>query len=632
LGDGSGSQRVFFQYSLEKRWEAKLQRELIKVKSNGHLIHSYVFVTPLNVTGAKKDALAARVKSEFGWHLEIFDREWLHHQLEEVHPGLADKYIGSTGTTAKSADTLDPLPPLEEPAAISAWSLVTAQRYEEAIPRIRQLIAEPGTAPIDQAWAALAWCYYGLYNYRDAMPCIERAVELSPESIRHQAIKGCILCEYGSATESRPMPVAARKIFEKCVESSSDYGAFYNLGNVLSALGDYQAAVDSYIEAINFNDKVAEVWKNLGTCYFHLENHAREFECYEAALKLNPRLAHALISKANTTARVFQNYEEALRLLGEASAADPDVARHWPHFYWWRSFYLAQLGRLTDALASADDGLRSDPSHQRLLDLKAGLLSELWRRDSFHVTGAREFFRFRVKADPCDVRSLIELTDLTALDGDHPGAYQHIRRIIEHLHPQARPLTVDELEKSFTLDDLRFFSRNVGEYLTYRKRRPVEAFEELFSEGDHGSRYLWLVLGLSYMRVHSFEGDLGLEDDLTRFFGWVRESTSAAISKVSELTAKEYVEASVETKTKILSLLLISLAEVGFYEGCWLSGYIPSIRNVDNEMFLATNERFIQEHDLNPWRLDGIDAILKPVNDVWCLFPERSDTGGEDPS
>ena len=64
--------RTFFQYTLEKEWENKLERELKKVKNNKHEIDFYVFVTIQDVTGGKRDKLAEMVSNNYNWQLIIY--------------------------------------------------------------------------------------------------------------------------------------------------------------------------------------------------------------------------------------------------------------------------------------------------------------------------------------------------------------------------------------------------------------------------------------------------------------------------------------------------------------------------------------------------------------------------------
>ena len=55
---------IFFQYSLEKGWEKKLDGELKKVKDKKHKISKFIFVTSQRVTGSKIDMLRDVVKKE----------------------------------------------------------------------------------------------------------------------------------------------------------------------------------------------------------------------------------------------------------------------------------------------------------------------------------------------------------------------------------------------------------------------------------------------------------------------------------------------------------------------------------------------------------------------------------------
>jgi len=74
-GNDATEGRVFFQYSLEDRWESKLFRELEKVKQYNQKISTFVFITSQNVSGQKIDLLEQKVEDQYGWKLVIFERE-----------------------------------------------------------------------------------------------------------------------------------------------------------------------------------------------------------------------------------------------------------------------------------------------------------------------------------------------------------------------------------------------------------------------------------------------------------------------------------------------------------------------------------------------------------------------------
>jgi hypothetical protein len=60
------------------------------------------------------------------------------------------------------------------------------------------------------------------------------------------------------------------------------------------------------------------------------------------------------------------------------------------------------------------------------------------------------------------------------------------------------------------------------------------------------------------------------------------------------------------------------------HESTWLGGYLTAANGVAEEVFAEANEQFIQENDQSPFRTEVIDAVLRPLNDAWGLFPEKN--------
>lgn len=627
LGEGRGAEKVFFQYTLERRWEPKIVKELGKVRRNGHLIDKYVFITRGSITGASRDKYTKSVLADYGWKLELFDREWLRHQLEEANPSLVSLYLHEASTPGDIVTwSLEVLPPPENLTVRSMWQSLVRGNYESSIPSLRGFLKDGASiVPKDEVWAALAWCYYSLFNYKEALPCIESALATNSTSSRHRAIKGCVLCEQGTETGSRPLLVAARAIFQELVAGATDYGAYYNLGNALSGLGEYDRARDAYLEAINFNDRVAEIWKNLGTCYFHLGDHQKELECYDTALGLNPRLSHALVSKANTTAAVFHNYSEALRLLDQAAQADSEIGKHWPHFHWWKAHYLFQCGELRDALDAVDNGLTSHPEQTRLLDLKARILSALWRKEPSTRSGAKEFFLFRLEAVPLEIPSLIELAELSASDPCSGEVWTYLTRAF-NASERSNQLTPSDLKGLTESTRALALTHHLQGYCKYRRARPLQPVQDPSVRNDsYGLRYLWVVFGLAYtdllQKAPSKDSSVG---EIVSFYRDIRCAVQHAIHVIAARLANEHQSADTATKIAIMSSSLVALAEAAFYESTWLWGYLTAANGVAEDIFTEANEQFIQQNDLSPFRTEVLDAVLRPLNDAWSLFPEKN--------
>ncbi len=433
------------------------------------------------------------------------------------------------------------------------------------------------------------------------------------------------MCEHGIESGTRSLLVSAKTIFQDLVAGATDYGVFYNLGNAFSGLGEYDDAREAYCEALKFNDKVAEVWKNLGTCYFHLRQHEKELECYDTALRLNPRLSHALASKANTTAVVFHDYEEALHLLEQALAADSEIGRNWPYFHWWKAHYLYELERFDEALRTVDGGLVHRPGEGKLLDLKARVLSAYWRRDANVRTAAATFYKFRLEANPVEVPSLIELAELCHADEALGDPFVYLARAF-NTASKGEQYSPTELKVLANRERLMALAAHLRGYRAYRKLRPLEPFDD-HGEIDswRGFRYLWLVFGLAYTDVvQSSPSKESSVDEIVAFYQLVREALRGAIRTVATQVAREYQEADVQTKTEIMSLSLVKLGEVAFFESTWLFGYLPAANCVDQGAFAEANEQFIQQNDISPFRDDILQAALQPLNDAWNLFPREA--------
>lgn len=86
---------AYFQFSIEKDWKAKVRRDARTLEPRKTEFDTFVFVTSQTARGVDTDAFRSEFLQQYGWNLVVYGREWLRFQLEEKHPDLALRHLGS---------------------------------------------------------------------------------------------------------------------------------------------------------------------------------------------------------------------------------------------------------------------------------------------------------------------------------------------------------------------------------------------------------------------------------------------------------------------------------------------------------------------------------------------------------
>jgi tetratricopeptide (TPR) repeat protein len=121
---------------------------------------------------------------------------------------------------------------------------------------------------------------------------------------------------------------------------------------------DYQAAAESFAEAVRQFPGVALFHRNLGHCYHRLHSHARAIECYSEAIRLNPRFDNAYASRARVCAMLGE-YEQAVADATSALNIVPDK----PEYLTIRGSALRPLGRHKEALDDLTQAILKNPAY-----------------------------------------------------------------------------------------------------------------------------------------------------------------------------------------------------------------------------------------------------------------------------
>lgn len=110
-------------------------------------------------------------------------------------------------------------------------------------------------------------------------------------------------------------------------QSQLDASAAFSEGNSLAALGNHEAAIEQYDEAIRLIAEPAFVYKQRGASYHALGNYEAAVKDYSEAIRLNPEDANALYNRGTTYQELgdhvaaIENYDEVIRLNPEFAGA-----------------------------------------------------------------------------------------------------------------------------------------------------------------------------------------------------------------------------------------------------------------------------------------------------------------------
>jgi tetratricopeptide (TPR) repeat protein len=122
----------------------------------------------------------------------------------------------------------------------------------------------------------------------EAVACYKEAIELDPNPAWAYFELGQILRTQNKLEE-------ARACFCKAIKLDPQYSAAHvGLGHALYAQGKLEDAMVAYQEAIKLDPKNADTYRSLGALLCDgLRQYDKAIECFQTALELNPRVAHA---------------------------------------------------------------------------------------------------------------------------------------------------------------------------------------------------------------------------------------------------------------------------------------------------------------------------------------------------
>ena len=472
-GEAERDIRHSFSSARRQYWKKKLRRTAEKLAPRKSEFDTLVFVTSRKTRGVDIDELKTEFRVDYGWTLLVFGREWLRLQLEEANADLAARYLG-----------VDVFNPLLSPAAVVLLTesgdlklkeinrLIDGDQSDAAVLQLKRILER--SPERSDAAQLLAWAYYKMHRYDEALAEINRTLKRKNKP-EYRSIRACILAEKGIRDGDRSSLIEARRIFEESLTSQPvlTWHTFYNLANVLGALGDYPAAIERYQTAIQLDERQPTIWKNLASAYHQVGNHDEEMKCFDKALELDPKQPEALISKANSLILDFRKPEEAIPLLELALTLHPDTIARWPYICYWLALAHERLDRLDRALDYTEQGLAQRPGETAMRLLKSHLLRRLSRRDPAYRACAHAFWVQELEEEPLNFDARHQLIHCALDSGDKKAAW----RLIDESFTALDISDTRSLEPStFTPEMCLRALRALPQYAHFRSLQPLSEY------------------------------------------------------------------------------------------------------------------------------------------------------------
>jgi tetratricopeptide (TPR) repeat protein len=191
---------------------------------------------------------------------------------------------------------------------------IDANQFEAALTPLQKFLAEKP----EIAWAhfQLAYAYTALKRTDEARAEYERATKLDPKMSEAFLNLGILLTEKDPAAAV----VALRRAVDLLPAQSRPR---FLLGHALERSGDIPGAVDCYEAALRLDPRDVETIIHLGNLYVGLKRYPDAETKFRAALELQPKSPQALLGLAQTLDA--QKKPEAAAALRDYLAVEPDA-------------------------------------------------------------------------------------------------------------------------------------------------------------------------------------------------------------------------------------------------------------------------------------------------------------------
>jgi tetratricopeptide (TPR) repeat protein len=630
-GRGRRGEVCFFQFTRQKDgWKSKLRDDAQRLHERGYDFDTLIFLISQKARGVDVDRLTEEIQADYGWDLIVFSREWLRLQLEEVYPDLAKKYLDvEVAERTPLLAMSDQFQESSEGEFSDLFALLRSEKFEQAAGKLHQFTKQHPES--SQGWYLRAITQYRLFQYDEALASLNRASQLGLEDEKSQTTRASILTEKGIAEGNRSAVEKARTLFRKIIETKEEpkWDDLYNLGNALSALGEYDEAIDYYQEALDLSENRATVLKNLASAYHQVGDHDSEMEYLNRALELAPTMPEALTSKGISLLTDFNEPDEAAVHLERGVKHNPDWIAQYPTVWYWLGLAHYRAGELEKSIKWLNEGLAHQPGFEGLERLKSEVLAELLEEGKRVDSEARQFWERRLQESPRRYGTRLRLIHLEKKAGNAKEAWNLIDDCFEIIGVEP---TLSLRKSGFSISQcikgLWFLPR----YAQFRHTRPISDYwdeshtlydlsyqppkKERVKRALRGFLAVPFGLGMDFL----FDRVDVSTDELLSFFDTVQPPIERAVSEAGRFYADSISDqfSNPEVLSNRLSEISLFTALIALREGSAQQGWIASQSSVSQrELNVALSRYNVEQIQENV-----VISTIETLNDELEIFPE----------
>lgn len=345
----------------EAHWDKHLAREKL-----GHMDLGWTFKAMekgINTMRARMNQSSALVDLGNGndavlGHYKLSLKN--NHQLLKLHEEAIN--YAQNGNTNQALQVIDNCIRIN-PDDPTAWGMkgtlfLQSQNFDKALPCFENALRVDSHSV--RNWLALGTVHVMKKNVNEALHCYNNALRINPFDQHVKQGKEVLLRDKYKTLRQQGNNLEAIKILDEILNEGLQSAAniWVEKGTIYADMKQIDKAVECFNIALKEDPKNVFAWLNKGGINLQQEKYLYAYECYSEALKINPNEQRALEGRSFALAksREKSSYESELEQLKKSLYSHPKEAIDWMN----KGMQKTQTRDLEEALTCFEKALEID--------------------------------------------------------------------------------------------------------------------------------------------------------------------------------------------------------------------------------------------------------------------------------